>query len=176
MLLLLQDELEASETADGGSLRRERSGRNRVGVGMLCQRCGDEIQGDSTKPGWSHFEWRRRATAAAAAAAATRAAAASRRTGRLGKKGKLEAALDKLERQDRLLLGLGEPAFSGGATASAERTLTYCNACLQELARSELNRSMIVSEILRFRQVDAAPHATAASLAQTGLRRHSPER
>ena len=140
---------------------RDRGSVRARGGSLLCLRCGEEVQAESDKSGWSHHDWRRRAATVTAAAAASRVA--SRRVGR--KRSKLEAALDKLERR---LLGSVQPAEQGGGVTMGEAVITYCNACLNELGRRVPNQPL-VSEILRFRQTDVQPVTGPAT-----LRRHSP--
>jgi DNA repair ATPase RecN len=121
---------------------------------FLCHRCGEEVSVNNDRPGWTHYEWRRGNRAAVATAAVSQAS--SQRSRR--RQGKLEAALDKIEKR---MLGPGEcrELAVEPEQEQAEMILTYCNTCLEELASNGQNRRL-VEEILHCRQADAGHGST----------------
>ena len=73
------------------------------------------------------------------------------------------------------MLGPSERREPVAETEPAGKTLTYCNTCLEELARNGQNRQL-VEEILRFRRGETGSAIMiAAETTPTATRRHSPD-
>jgi hypothetical protein len=107
------------------------------------------VQADADRlgSGWSSFEWRHKAALASHGAASSRPSS----RGRFGKKrSRMAKELEAVAKEMKVWLAEPLAADEPEGPRPGERTLTYCNTCLREIAQNVQNRRL-VAEILRFR-------------------------